>query len=184
MGEALHRLRRMPDAAERLEEAERAFARVPGLEKAQARAWAVRSSALLFLGRYEEVVEVTDDLLRLGRELQDPYYLRVALYERSVALKALRRWPEASAAAGAMLDVLGPDPPLPERGRIARVLLIQAEAERHSDRPESGIPLAEKQSPLRARRKTASYFMRRCASVESCSTAHVALLRRSRRTPR
>ena len=150
MGEASFRLRRMADAANQLEEAERAFARVPGFDLPGVRARLARAGALLVLRRYKEAAELAEDVLWYGKKAQNSYYIRAGGITAALGSKGAGRWQEAATAATAFLDDLGSDPPAEESSRVAVALVIQAAAARLNGRPEEALRLLERAIPLAA----------------------------------
>ena len=88
-------------------------------------------------------MDLTDDLVEVQEWLYDPGYLQTGLHTRIVALKALARWQEADAGAGALRNSLPEEQTPRTRQHLREALEIQAQAAQRAGNPELGLPLID-----------------------------------------
>jgi tetratricopeptide (TPR) repeat protein len=150
LGEALYRLRRLSEAIEPLEAAERAAELLEGKDKLWARSRSVRVGSLLGLERWEEAVELSAELVRVGRSLNAPHFVRAGLHLRAAGLKATGRWQEAAEAAASLRASLPAELTRTAKDQLTSALLVQAWAAQQAGDPSSGLPFAEEALALLA----------------------------------
>jgi tetratricopeptide (TPR) repeat protein len=143
IGEALFRSRRMQEAADRLDEAERTLSRVPELGIARAAGLSTRAGALAVLKRYREARDVATHAIQLAAKVELKPALLAGWSARALSAKALGEWREASFAADGLLTAIGDDPPAKHRSSVTRALLTKAWAARMAGQPEIGLALVE-----------------------------------------